>query len=299
MENFSEPKDFLKVLDGAHHKDLGQNSEKKLDDDLHTSGRDMETSPKDSIDRHRQPDIDRPRPPDIDRHPSDDIDRLPLLHELPGYTLEEEPVEERIHESETSHLTFHEHLRPHICAKEAEKFHKRVKRIHDSVKIMVPCTMVEVEFSIRPIRSVHLGFYNGLFADDMYALASQRELRCKGEVDKDPAKASSIHTNQIQSIDIGRISEQKKFEVCQNLFDGGTITRSDKSGGKKRKNWKTRKRIKGDPRLSLIPHFSDGIRKYRVRYQMLLTAITKLRALLIAEMIDKGEEYMEEAFTKE
>ncbi|KAF2612659.1 hypothetical protein F2Q70_00012027 [Brassica cretica] len=33
--------------------------------------------------------------------------------------------------------------------------------------------------------------------------------------------------------------------------------------------------------------------------QMLLTAIRKVRALLIAEIIDKGGEYMAEAFTKE
>ena len=35
--------------------------------------------------------------------------------------------------------------------------------------------------------------------------------------------------------------------MCGNIFDGETTTRSDKSGGKKMKNWKKRKRIKGDP----------------------------------------------------
>ncbi|KAF2597416.1 hypothetical protein F2Q68_00009918 [Brassica cretica] len=65
------------------------------------------------------------------------------------------------------------------------------------------------------------------------------------------------------------------------------------------KNWKKRKRIKGDPQLSLIPHFSDGVRKSIVRSRCFSQPFAKLRALLIAEMIDKGEESMEEAFTQE
>ncbi|KAH0914587.1 hypothetical protein HID58_029033, partial [Brassica napus] len=36
-----------------------------------------------------------------------------------------------------------------------------VKRIHVLVKIVVPCTVFEVEFPIPPDRSVHLGSYNG------------------------------------------------------------------------------------------------------------------------------------------
>ncbi|KAF2594712.1 hypothetical protein F2Q70_00043424 [Brassica cretica] len=108
-----------------------------------------------------------------------------------------------------------------------------------------------VEIPIPPDRSVHLGSYNGVFADTMYAVASQR----------------------------------------------GTTTRSDKSGRKKRKNWKKRKRIKGDPQLSLILHFSNGVRKYRVRSRCVSQPFAKLRPLIIAEMIDKGEETVE-AFTK-
>ncbi|KAF3523495.1 hypothetical protein F2Q69_00048428 [Brassica cretica] len=102
----------------------------------------------------------------------------------------------------------------------------------------------------------------------------------KDEVDKGPAEAASIDTNQIPSndtnkpssidittspsIDTGRVSRQKDFDVCGNLRDGGTTTRSDKFGGKKRRNWKKRKRIMGDPQVSLIPHSSDGVRKSRV-----------------------------------
>ena len=45
------------------------------------------------------------------------------------------------------------------------------------------------------------------------------------------------------------------------------------------------------PQLSLIPHFSDGVRKSRVRIRCFSQLFAKLRALLIAEMIDKGEQY--------
>ncbi|KAF3522403.1 hypothetical protein F2Q69_00047515 [Brassica cretica] len=43
---------------------------------------------------------------------------------------------------------------------------------------------------------------------------------------------------------------------------------------------------------------ADGVRKSRVRSRCFSQPFAKLRALLIAEMIDKGEEFMEEAFTK-
>ena len=59
------------------------------------------------------------------------------------------------------------------------------------------------------------------------------------------------------------------------------------------------KRIKGDPQLSLIPYFSDGVRKYRVCSRCFSQPFAKLRALPIAEMIVKGEESTEEAFTQE
>ncbi|KAF2588458.1 hypothetical protein F2Q70_00038482 [Brassica cretica] len=55
--------------------------------------------------------------------------------------------------------------------------------------------------------------------------------------------------------------------------------------------------IKGDPQLSLIPHYSDGVMKYRVRSRCFSQPFLNLRALLIAEMIDKWEESFE-AFTK-
>ena len=90
---------------------------------------------------------------------------------------------------------------------------------------------------------------------------------------------------------------EKEFELCQNIFDGDTTTRSYKSGGKRRKNWKKRQIIKDSLLLSLIPHFSYGVTKSRVRRRCFSQPFAKLRALFIAEMIDKGEESME-AFTK-
>ncbi|KAF3560845.1 hypothetical protein DY000_02015832 [Brassica cretica] len=80
------------------------------------------------------------------------------------------------------------------------------------------------------------------FPNNMYAVASQRELRCRGEVDKGSAEAA-IDTDRIPSIDFGRVSEQK--------------------------------RIKGDHQLSLIPHFSHGVKKIQNAQQMLLTVICK------------------------
>ncbi|KAF2571082.1 hypothetical protein F2Q70_00004531 [Brassica cretica] len=56
---------------------------------------------------------------------------------------------------------------------------------------------------------------------------------------------------------------------------------------------------KGGSQLSLISGFSDGVRKSRVRSICFSQPFAKFRALLIAEMIDKGEESMEEAFTQE
>ncbi|CAF2226411.1 unnamed protein product, partial [Brassica napus] len=109
--------------------------------------------------------------------------RFLVPRRLPKYTVELEPIEEIMHNSEASHPALHEHLRPSIRAEEAAGFHKRVKRIHVLVKIVVPCTVFEVEFPIPPDRSVHLGSYNGVCYDHMYALASQRGLRFGGEID--------------------------------------------------------------------------------------------------------------------
>ncbi|KAF3564090.1 hypothetical protein DY000_02015763 [Brassica cretica] len=46
----------------------------------------------------------------------------------------------------------------------------------------------------------------------------------------------------------------------------------------------------GDSQLSLIPRFSHGVRKSRVRSRCFSQPFAKLRALLTAEMIDKAEE---------
>ncbi|KAF2576728.1 hypothetical protein F2Q70_00002774 [Brassica cretica] len=152
-------------------------------------------------------------------------------------------------------------------------------RIHDPVPVVGPCAVFEAESPIPPDRSMQFSSYNEVLDDHQHVEASQRVLRFRDEVDKGPAEAASIDTDQIPSIDTntlpsidtttassidsGRLSEQKDFDVCGNLRDGDTTTRSDKSGGKKRRNWKTRKRIKGDFQLSFIPRFSYGLRKSR------------------------------------
>ncbi|KAF2558400.1 hypothetical protein F2Q68_00014217 [Brassica cretica] len=137
-------------------EDMDQNLKKKLDDDQHTSRRDLETS-KASIGRHQpneidrqpphiidlhSPDIDRHRQPLIDRHHPPNIDRCPLLDVPPGCIIEMEPIVERMYMSKASHLTVSKHQRSHIWTEEAAGFHKRVKRIHDPVKIVVLCAIL-------------------------------------------------------------------------------------------------------------------------------------------------------------
>ncbi|KAH0905951.1 hypothetical protein HID58_037778 [Brassica napus] len=43
---------------------------------------------------------------------------------------------------------------PHVCAEEAVGICKRVKRIYDPVKIMVPCAVLEVESPIPPDKGI-------------------------------------------------------------------------------------------------------------------------------------------------
>ncbi|KAG2270970.1 hypothetical protein Bca52824_065525 [Brassica carinata] len=130
-------------------EDMDQNSKKKLDDDPHTSRGDLETS-KASIGQHQPDEIDRQpphiidlHPPDIDRHGQliidrhhpPNIDRCPLLDVLPCCIIEMEPIEERMYMSKASHLAVPKHQRPPFWTEEAVGFHKRVKRIHDPMKI--------------------------------------------------------------------------------------------------------------------------------------------------------------------
>ncbi|KAF3589847.1 hypothetical protein F2Q69_00029531 [Brassica cretica] len=199
--------------------------------------------------------------------------------------------------SKASHPAVHEHQRPPICAEEAAGFHKRVKMIHDPVKIVVPCAVFEVEFPIPPDKGAHMSSYVEMLENHQHVEASQRGLRFRDEVDKGPTEAASIDTDRIPSNDInktvsidattypsietGRISEQKEFDVCEHFFNGETTTRSDKTGGKKRRNWKKRKRTKGGSQLSLIRHFSDGVRKSIVHSRCFSQPFAKLRALLI------------------
>uniref|UniRef100_A0A0D3EA99 Uncharacterized protein n=1 Tax=Brassica oleracea var. oleracea TaxID=109376 RepID=A0A0D3EA99_BRAOL len=274
LDDFLELEDFLKLEDEVQPEDLGQDSELKLDDDRHTSEKDLETSPKASIDRNHLP----------------CIDRHSLLNEPPEYKVELKPAEEIMNKSKASHLAVLKYIRPPIHAEEAAMFHKRVKRIHDLVKFVVPCAVFEVEFPILPNKSVHMGSYIGVLYNPLHAEASQRGTRFNSDVDKGPSMEVSNATNLISLIHTCRVSEQKEFEVCQNIFDGGTTGRSDKFAGEKSKNWKKRKMTMGGPQLSSIPHFSYGVKKYRVRNRCHSQPFAKV--LLFAEMIDKEEEPM-------
>uniref|UniRef100_M4F2S3 Uncharacterized protein n=1 Tax=Brassica campestris TaxID=3711 RepID=M4F2S3_BRACM len=267
-------------------------------DDKPTSGKGLENSLKaDAIDRHKPDKIDRPPPYDIDlqspsnidqhtpdciaRYPPDSIDRHPCLDELSGYMIEPELVGRKQHTSRASHLALPENLRPPLCEEEAVGICKRVKRIHDPVKIMVPCAVFEVESPIPPDKGVYLSSYIEVLNDQHHVEAYQRGLRFIDEVDEGPTgipssdinrtklidinTSSSIDTDQIPSIDTIRESEQNEYELCGNIFYGDTTTHSDKSGGKKWRKWKKKKRINEGSQISLILHFSDDARKSRVR----------------------------------
>ncbi|KAF3537773.1 hypothetical protein F2Q69_00022722 [Brassica cretica] len=88
--------------------------------------------------------------------------------------IETGPIEESVHKSETSHLAVPEHLRPPICTEEAARIHKRVKRIHDPVRIMVPCDVFEAESPIPPDRSIQFSSYIEVLDYPLNAEACQR-----------------------------------------------------------------------------------------------------------------------------
>ncbi|KAF3548657.1 hypothetical protein DY000_02004876 [Brassica cretica] len=163
-------------------EDMDQNSKRKLDDDHHTSRGDLGTS-KASIGRHQPDEIDRQPPHIIDLHPPD-IDR------------HRQPLIDRHHRPNIDRFPLLD-----IPPEEAAGFHKRVKRIHDPVKIVVPCAVFEAESPIPSDRSVHLDSYSGILDDHQHIEASQRRLRFRDEIGKDPAEATSIDTDRIPSND--------------------------------------------------------------------------------------------------
>ncbi|KAF2531930.1 hypothetical protein F2Q70_00030054 [Brassica cretica] len=121
-----------------------------------------------------------------------------------------------------------------------------------------------VESPIPPDRSVHLDSYSGILDDHHHIEASQKRLRFRYEVDKGSAEQLSIDTDQIPSIDTNKPAS---IDTTTSPSIDTTTSSSDK--------------------------------KSRVRSKYFSKPFAKVQALLIAEMIDKGEEYMEEAFTQE
>lgn len=113
-----------------------------------------------------------------------------------------EPVEEREYKSEASHLVVIKHLRSPICAEEAPAICERVKRVHDLVKIVVPCKVFEIESTIPPDRGTQLGSNIGVFDDHQHVVVSQMGMRYRSEVDRGRTEAVSSDINKPTSIDI-------------------------------------------------------------------------------------------------
>ena len=78
--------------------------------------------------------------------------------------------------SKASHLAVPKHQRPPIWMEEAAGFYKRVKRIHDHMKIVVSCAVFEAESPIPPGRSMQFSSYNEVMDDHQHVEASQRGL---------------------------------------------------------------------------------------------------------------------------
>ena len=108
--------------------------------------------------------------------------------------------------SKASHLAVPKHQRTPIWTKEATGFHKRVKRIHDPRKIVVPCTVFEAESPIPPDRRMQFSSYIEVLDDHQHVVVSKRGLRFRDEVDKVPADATSIDTDQIPSNDFNKLA---------------------------------------------------------------------------------------------
>uniref|UniRef100_A0A0D3CS63 Uncharacterized protein n=1 Tax=Brassica oleracea var. oleracea TaxID=109376 RepID=A0A0D3CS63_BRAOL len=149
--------------------------------------------------------------------------------------------------------------------------------MHDPVKFVVSCAVFEADSPIPPDKGVHLSSYIDVLDDHQHAVTSQRGLRCRGEVDKNPGEAASIITDQIPSIDT---NTSPSIDTTTSPSIDTTISY---------RHWK---RIRAEG-------VRYGVRKSRVQSRCFSQPFAKLRALLIAEMIDKGEESMEEAFTQE
>ena len=94
-----------------------------------------------------------------------------------------EPIDERVHKFQTSHLSVPKHHRP--C--EAVGIHKRVNRIHDPVKIAVSYFVFEDESPIPPDRS---------------------------DFDKGPTEPASVDTLHISEQAVTENQEEEKEYRC-------------------------------------------------------------------------------------
>ncbi|WZZ03209.1 hypothetical protein YC2023_089130 [Brassica napus] len=155
----------------------------------------------------------------------------------------------------------------------------------------------QFEVNHHPVAEVMYGLLRSaeslhwVLDDPLHAEASQRGLRFRDDLDKGPAEAISIDTDQIPSNDInkpasidanpspsiesGRVSEQKEFNVCGNLRDVDTTIRSVKSWRKEEEELEEEKKDQGSSSGIIDPSLLRLCQKIHSAQQVLLTAICK------------------------
>ncbi|KAF3556223.1 hypothetical protein F2Q69_00014061 [Brassica cretica] len=192
--------------------------------------------------------------------------------------------------SKASHLAVPKHQRTPIWTEEAAGFHKRVKRIHDPRKTVVPCTVFEAESPIPPDRSMQISSYIEVLDDHQHVEASQRGLRFRYEVDKGPAEAASIDTDRIQSnhtnklestdattspsINTERVSSRRSL-MCVEILGMEIPPRDQTSAGKEEEELEEEKKDQGRSSGIIDPSLLRWCQEIQSAQQMLLTTICK------------------------
>uniref|UniRef100_A0A0D3DKV7 Uncharacterized protein n=1 Tax=Brassica oleracea var. oleracea TaxID=109376 RepID=A0A0D3DKV7_BRAOL len=148
---------------------------------------------------------------------------------------------------------------------------------------------------------MQISSYMDVLDDHQHVEASQRGLRFRDEVDKGPTEAALIDTDQMPSNDttyaiLNDINKLASIDATTSpSIDTGRVLE------KKELDEELEEEEKDQGRFSIIIDCSllRWCQEIQRAQQMLLTAICKASSTPIAEIIDKGEESMEEAFTQE
>uniref|UniRef100_A0A0D3A9S9 Uncharacterized protein n=1 Tax=Brassica oleracea var. oleracea TaxID=109376 RepID=A0A0D3A9S9_BRAOL len=179
-----------------------------------------------------------------------------------------EPIEERMYMSKASHLAVPKHQRQPIWTEEAVGFHKRLSPyigvLDDPLDAEAsqrgllfrdevdkgPSEAASIDTDRIPSIDTNKPASIDTTASPSIGTTASPSIDTTASPSIDTTASPSIDTTTSSSINTGRVSEHKEFDVCGNLRNVDTTTRSDKSGGKKRRNWKKRKRIMGSPQIS-------------------------------------------------